>query len=78
MSLSVIDKITGDGVVQISPANTSDELTDYADKGLYFRTAPPDVLQGRVLGDLILRRTATAPSASWLCRTPTAPASRTT
>jgi len=53
VSLSVIDKITGDGVVQISPANTSDELTDYADKGLYFRTAPPDVLQGRVLGDLI-------------------------
>jgi ABC-type branched-subunit amino acid transport system substrate-binding protein len=54
VSLSVIDKITGAGVVQISPANTSDELTNYADKGLYFRTAPPDVLQGRVLGDLIL------------------------
>jgi len=54
VSLSVIDKITGAGVVQISPANTSDELTDYADKGLYFRTAPPDVLQGRVLGDQIL------------------------
>ena len=53
VSLSVIDKITGAGVLQISPANTSDELTDYADKGLYFRTAPPDVLQGRVLGDLI-------------------------
>ena len=54
VSLSVIDKITGAGVVQISPANTSDELTNYADKGLYFRTAPPDVLQGRVLGDLII------------------------
>ena len=54
VSLSVIDKITGDGVVQVSPANTSDELTNYDDKGLYFRTAPPDVLQGRVLGDLIL------------------------
>jgi len=54
VSLSVIDKIVGDGVVQISPANTSDELTAYDDKGLYFRTAPPDVLQGRVLGDLIL------------------------
>jgi ABC-type branched-subunit amino acid transport system substrate-binding protein len=53
VSLSVIDKITGAGVLQISPANTSDELTNYADKGLYFRTAPPDVLQGRVLGDLI-------------------------
>ncbi len=54
VSLSVIDKITGNGVLQISPANTSDELTNYDDKGLYFRTAPPDVLQGRVLGDLIL------------------------
>ena len=53
VSLSVIDKITGAGVLQISPANTSPELTDYADKGLYFRTAPSDVLQGRVLGDLI-------------------------
>ncbi|MCT9930573.1 ABC transporter substrate-binding protein [Planotetraspora sp. A-T 1434] len=54
VSLSVIDKITGAGVVQISPANTSDKLTSYNDKGLYFRTAPPDVLQGRVLGDLIV------------------------
>ena len=54
VSLSVIDKITGNGVLEISPANTSDELTKYNDKGLYFRTAPPDVLQGRVLGDLIL------------------------
>ena len=54
VSLSVIDKIVGEGVLEISPANTSDELTTYDDKGLYFRTAPPDVLQGRVLGDLIL------------------------
>ncbi|MDQ1670370.1 MAG: branched-chain amino acid transport system substrate-binding protein [Actinomycetota bacterium] len=53
VSLSVIDKITGNGTLQISPANTSDELTNYDDKGLYFRTAPPDVLQGRVNGDLI-------------------------
>ena len=54
VSLSVIDKITGAGVVQISPANTSDQFTTYNDKGLYFRTAPPDVLQGRVLGDLVV------------------------
>jgi ABC-type branched-subunit amino acid transport system substrate-binding protein len=54
VTLSVIDKIVGDGVLQISPANTSDTLTKYDDKGLYFRTAPPDVLQGRVLGDLML------------------------
>jgi branched-chain amino acid transport system substrate-binding protein len=54
VSLTVIDKITGAGVVHFSPANTSPTFTDYADKGLYFRTAPSDVLQGRVLGDLIL------------------------
>jgi len=50
----VIDKITGAGVMQISPANTSPDFTDYADDGLYFRTAPSDVLQGRVLGDLVV------------------------
>jgi len=53
VSLTVIDKITGAGVVQFSPANTSDELTAYPDKGLYFRSAPPDLLQGGVLGGLI-------------------------
>ena len=51
---TVIDKITGAGVVQFSPANTSPDFTDYPDKGLYFRTAPSDVLQGRVLGNLIV------------------------
>jgi ABC-type branched-subunit amino acid transport system substrate-binding protein len=54
VSLNVIDKITGAGVVHFSPANTSPDFTDYKDNGLYFRTAPSDVLQGRVLGDLIL------------------------
>ena len=54
VSFTVIDKITSAGVVQISPANTSPNFTDYADKGLYFRTAPSDVLQGRILGETIL------------------------
>ncbi|MGA7687835.1 MAG: ABC transporter substrate-binding protein [Jiangellales bacterium] len=54
VSLSVIDKITGAGVVQFSPANTSTAFSDYDDGGLYFRTAPSDVLQGRVLGDAVL------------------------
>jgi ABC-type branched-subunit amino acid transport system substrate-binding protein len=53
VSLTVIDKITGAGVVQFSPANTSDELSTYPDKGLYFRSAPPDLLQGGVVGGLI-------------------------
>ncbi|MFG2072803.1 ABC transporter substrate-binding protein [Nonomuraea maritima] len=54
VSQSVIDKITGAGVVQFSPANTSDEFTTIQDRGLYFRTAPPDKLQGRVLGDVVV------------------------
>ena len=53
VSLTVIDKITGAGVVQFSPANTSKTLSDYPDKGLYFRTAPSDILQGAILGEVI-------------------------
>ncbi len=53
VSLTVIEKITGAGVVQISPANTSPEFTDFPDKDLYFRTAPSDTLQGRILADKI-------------------------
>jgi branched-chain amino acid transport system substrate-binding protein len=52
-SLQFIDQVVGAGVVQFSPANTSAALTTYDDKGLYFRTAPSDVLQGEVLGNLI-------------------------
>ena len=54
VSFTVIDKITSAGVVQYSPANTSPDFTDYDDNGLYFRTAPSDVLQGRILGETIL------------------------
>ena len=75
VSLTVIDKITGAGVVQFSPANTSKTLSDYPDKGLYFRTAPSDILQGAILGEVIggdgLARWPSSPAT-----TPTAPASR--
>ena len=54
VSLSVIDKIVQAGVVQISPANTSTAFDTYADQGLYFRTAPSDVLQGSVMANLVL------------------------
>ena len=53
VSKTVIDQITGAGVVQFSPANTSADFTNYPDKGLYFRTAPSDILQGEVLGTQI-------------------------
>ncbi|MBU6243653.1 MAG: ABC transporter substrate-binding protein [Actinomycetales bacterium] len=54
VSLTVIDKITGAGVIQFSPANTSPDLSNYNDNGLYFRTAPSDLFQGAVLGQLML------------------------
>jgi ABC-type branched-subunit amino acid transport system substrate-binding protein len=54
VSFNVIDKITNAGVVMYSPANTSPDFTDYDDGGLYFRTAPSDVLQGRILGETIV------------------------
>jgi ABC-type branched-subunit amino acid transport system substrate-binding protein len=53
VTLTVIDKIANAGVVMFSPANTSAALTDYPDKGLYFRDAPPDALQGEVLAGMI-------------------------
>lgn len=53
VTLTVIDKITAAGVIQFSPANTSLKLVTYADKGLYFRNAPPDDLQGSVLAEII-------------------------
>ncbi len=54
VSKTVIDKIVGANVIQFSPANTSPDFTTYNDNGLYFRTAPSDLLQGRVLAQLIL------------------------
>ncbi len=38
-------------MVQISPANTATGLSGYSD--YYFRTAPPDTVQGAALGNLI-------------------------
>jgi branched-chain amino acid transport system substrate-binding protein len=53
VSKTVIDKITGANVIHFSPANTSPDFTTYADNGLYFRTAPSDLLQGKVLAGLL-------------------------
>ncbi|HUO45681.1 MAG TPA: ABC transporter substrate-binding protein [Acidimicrobiia bacterium] len=53
VSFTVIDKIVGAGVIQFSPANTSQLFSTYDDNGLYFRTAPSDFLQGTILADLV-------------------------
>ncbi len=42
-----------DGILLISPASTSDEITGLDDNGLINRTAPPDSFQGPTLADAI-------------------------
>ena len=62
VSLSIIDKITSAGVLQISPANTSPELSTYDDNGLYWRTAPPDTFQGQVLAEVVTGANVSKPA----------------
>jgi ABC-type branched-subunit amino acid transport system substrate-binding protein len=54
VTLTVLDAVVQNKTVMFSPANTSPDLTTYPDDGYYFRTAPSDVLQGRVMGDLVI------------------------
>jgi ABC-type branched-subunit amino acid transport system substrate-binding protein len=51
----VLPKVTQAGRVLISPSATSDELSTLDDKGLFFRTSPPDTLQAKALVDTIMR-----------------------
>ncbi|NLG20009.1 MAG: ABC transporter substrate-binding protein [Actinomycetales bacterium] len=48
-----IDEVVAAETLMISPANTAPEFTTWPDNGLYWRTAPSDLLQGEVLGNLI-------------------------
>lgn len=54
-TLSVLDKVTGSGILMISPANTLPSLSTARDHGLFWRTAPSDVLEGAFLGSVVLR-----------------------
>lgn len=53
VTLNIVDAITDAGIVQISPANTAVALSGYSP--FYFRTAPPDGIQGDALANLILQ-----------------------
>lgn len=55
VSKTIIDQITTANVIEISGANTSPDFSNYPDNGYYWRTAPSDVLQGRILGNKILK-----------------------
>lgn len=54
MSLAIVDKVTGAGVMQCSGSNTAPTFTDYEDDDLYVRTAPSDALQGPILANTIV------------------------
>ena len=53
VSKLILDGNVSAGILQISASNTSPDFTAWEDEGLYFRTAPSDLLQGEVLGNLI-------------------------
>ncbi|MEO5900700.1 MAG: ABC transporter substrate-binding protein, partial [Ilumatobacteraceae bacterium] len=53
LALKVIDKITSAGVAEIAPSTTFKVLSTQPDHGLFFRTAPSNILEGTGLGDLI-------------------------
>ncbi|TDB72680.1 ABC transporter substrate-binding protein [Micromonospora sp. KC723] len=55
ISAAVLPDVVAAGRILFSPSNTDSGLTKADDKGLYFRTAPPDSLQGRALADVMLR-----------------------
>ncbi|HEY0699262.1 MAG TPA: ABC transporter substrate-binding protein [Micromonospora sp.] len=55
ISRAVLPDVVAAGLILFSPCNTDAGLTKVDDKGLYFRTAPSDILQGRALADVILR-----------------------
>jgi ABC-type branched-subunit amino acid transport system substrate-binding protein len=55
VSKAVLPKVIAASRLMISPSATSDELTSLDDKGLFFRTSPPDVLQAKALTDIVMR-----------------------
>ncbi|MDX6299840.1 MAG: branched-chain amino acid transport system substrate-binding protein [Nocardioidaceae bacterium] len=53
VSLNVVDTFAANKITEVSPANTAVDLSGYSP--FYFRTAPPDGVQGNALGTLILQ-----------------------
>lgn len=51
VSLNFVDTMADNKITQVSPANTAIDLSGYSP--WYFRTAPPDTVQGNALGTLI-------------------------
>jgi neutral amino acid transport system substrate-binding protein len=51
VTLNFVDTLAAAKITEVSPANTSPALSGYSP--WYFRTAPPDTVQGNALGTLI-------------------------
>ena len=60
VTLGVIDKITSSGILQCSGSTTGAVFSTYEDNGYYFRTSPPDSLQGPALADVVSADGATS------------------
>lgn len=52
---AVLPQVVKDGMILFSPSNTAESLSSVDDEGLYFRTAPSDLLQARAIADVMLR-----------------------
>lgn len=55
VTLNTVKLVTDAGILQMSPAATSPDLTVVKDGGLLWRVSPSDVLQGRILANLMLQ-----------------------
>jgi ABC-type branched-subunit amino acid transport system substrate-binding protein len=62
MSLAFVDAVTAAGVLQCSASNTALTFTNNDYNGLYFRTAPSDILQGPVLAETVVGDGNTSPA----------------
>jgi branched-chain amino acid transport system substrate-binding protein len=56
VTAAVLDTVTAAGVVLFSPSSTAAALTGVADRGLFFRNIPSDVLQGDTLARVVAER----------------------
>jgi ABC-type branched-subunit amino acid transport system substrate-binding protein len=55
ISLKVLPEVVKGGMILFSPSATAAALSNVEDSGMYFRTAPSDILQARALADVMLR-----------------------
>ena len=53
VALALMDRVVDNRVAMCSPTATSNVLSDYPDKGYFFRTIPSDDLEAKALGEVI-------------------------